>query len=367
MKYKLATTAGVVTVALVASLLSVSGVAHRSADAATVPAGAWNLDDYGPRSDAAANDDVVLKWNQQILDTISANPAATGPTVAARLLGEVHTSIYDAWAAYDPTAKWTQKNNNVRQPTTDATTTLQNKSKAISFAAYTTLVDLFPSRIDTYKTALGYSVDDPSTPAQIGRNAAQANINFRRADGSNQTNNANNSVTYPCPGCYNMTNPWGKQLTATNPDRWHWQQLCMLTQAGLDAHLTSPDPPGTDDCSGTYYTKQSPTTPQWGSIKPFASLTAPLAGVPSPPKNVNGAYSTADIQQAYTDTSNLTDAAKAKAEYWADGPKSVFPPGHTMIFAQALSRRRGFSLDTNVNLFFALGTPCWTRASRHGT
>ena len=31
-------------------------------------------------------------------------PGQTGPTVTARALAEVHTAMYDAWAAYDPTA-----------------------------------------------------------------------------------------------------------------------------------------------------------------------------------------------------------------------------------------------------------------------
>jgi PAP2 superfamily len=55
------------------------------------------------------------------------------------------------------------------------------------------------------------------------------------------------------------------------------------------------------------------------------------------------------------DGANLDDVKKAKAEYWADGPFSVFPPGHDFIFAQALSRRRNHSLDTDVKFFFILG------------
>jgi hypothetical protein len=42
---------------------------------------------------------------------------------------------------------------------------------------------------------------------------------------------------------------------------------------------------------------------------------------------------------------------KIKAEYWADGPHSEFPPGHWAIFAQAISRKRGHSLDDDVKLF----------------
>ena len=54
-------------------------------------------------------------------------------------------------------------------------------------------------------------------------------------------------------------------------------------------------------------------------------------------------------------TGNLDDTKKSTAEYWADGPGSVFPPGHTAMFAQALSRKKGHSLDTDAKMFFMLG------------
>jgi hypothetical protein len=35
----------------------------------------------------------------------------------------------------------------------------------------------------------------------------------------------------------------------------------------------------------------------------------------------------------------LDDTRKVMAEYWADGPRSVTPPGHWNLFAQYVSRR----------------------------
>lgn len=380
MRYKLAA-AAVLAVALVLSIVSVSG-GRGAAVAASKPKpspspsptdSTWDLSAYGPDP---SKDDVVLIWDQQILDTISNNPAGTGPTVAARSLGEVHTSMYDAWAPYSPTAKWTQQNGNTRQTSADATAA--NKSEAISYAAYLTLVDLFPYRKPVYDSqmqTLGFPVADPdtgdgSTAAKIGINAAKANIAFRHGDYSNQTSvtttNSDGSTTtsntypYTCPPapgatCYSQVNTTWDTLV----DKWHWQPLCVLTAAGMKAGLTSPTPPD-GNCVGPNYTVQKPLTPQWQYMKRFALTDAILSTVPSPPKNTDGTWSTDDIQQAYADTSGpngtgLDDASKAKAEYWADGPSSVFPPGHGMIFAQALSRRRGFSLDTDVNLFFTLG------------
>jgi hypothetical protein len=47
-----------------------------------------------PSQAAVDGDSVVLGWNQQVLDTITAT--RTPPTIAARALAVVHTAIYDA-------------------------------------------------------------------------------------------------------------------------------------------------------------------------------------------------------------------------------------------------------------------------------
>ena len=52
---------------------------------------------------------------------------------------------------------------------------------------------------------------------------------------------------------------------------------------------------------------------------------------------------------------NLTETQKVIAEYWADGPGSVLPPGHWMLFAQAVAARDRHDLDTDVKLFFLMG------------
>jgi hypothetical protein len=45
---------------------------------------------------------------------------------------------------------------------------------------------------------------------------------------------------------------------------------------------------------------------------------------------------------------------KVRVEYWADGPASETPPGHWCLFAQAISRKDGHSLDQDAKLLFAL-------------
>jgi len=62
--------------------------------------------------------------------------------MVARALAIVHTCIYDAWAAYDKHALGTQLGGSLRQPPSQRKAA--NENKAISFAAYRAVVDLFP-------------------------------------------------------------------------------------------------------------------------------------------------------------------------------------------------------------------------------
>ena len=273
-------------------------------------------------------DNVALRWNEELLQSIRANPAGTGPTVTARALGVAHTSMFDAWAAYDTRAIGTRYGNKLRRPPQEHT--LENKNKAVSFAAYATLVDLFPARADDFALQmkeLGYSVDgsDTSTPAKIGTTAAQAVIAFRHKDGSNQLGG------YADTTGYQPVNTPDKVV-----DRWRWQPL----------RVPLGNPNGT---------VQKALTPQWPEVIPFGMSSPSGRDVPGPPKDPTGGWSPEDIENLAKESANLDDPSKIKAEYWADGPRSEFPPGHWAVFAQALSRKRHHSLDDDVKLFFALG------------
>ena len=341
-KHKLAATLAMV-VALIAATAAVTGIAP-AARAANGPA--WPIDTYGtPR----ASDNVVLKWNEQLLNTIRRNPGTTGPTVAARAIGILNTAIYDAWAPYDNKAVGTRL---LSLRATGQATTLANKSKAISYAAYRVLTDLFsdPTSMDSYNqqmSDLGYPVDtaatDTSTPQGIGNVTAQAEINFRHTDKSNQLGNdpgGTAGVPYSDTTGYQPVNTW-----QTVNDPWKWQPLCV------------PLVPYGTPCTNTV---QKPYTPQWGHVTPFGldpatRMPYELETMPGLRKNADGSYDTTDIDQALRDTSNLTDAQKVTAEYWADGPGTAFPPGHMVIFGEALSRMRSDTLDQDVKLFFPLG------------
>jgi hypothetical protein len=205
---------------------------------------------------------------------------------------------------------------------------------------------------------------DTTTPAGVGNVAAQAVLNYRHNDGSNQ---ANGYVDYtgwphaygPYPTGYPSTPP-NTSSTIYDPNRWQ-----PLRPAGA-----------TQD--------QKYLTPQWGLVKPFAltsggqfrpaalppqMATTPLAGLPDP------AYVT-QAQAILTYSATLSDTQKMIAEFWRPGtaptsgtvalqPAST-PPGLWCQFGQFVSQRDRHDLDTDVKMFFALanalmdaGIACW--------
>jgi len=90
---------------------------------------------------AATDDNLVLQWNQAALDSITdpyVPQIRRTPPVAARSLAIAHTAIYDAWAAYDNTAKPTNGARAIGNPA--------DQQLAISHAGYETLTALFGDR-----------------------------------------------------------------------------------------------------------------------------------------------------------------------------------------------------------------------------
>jgi hypothetical protein len=267
------------------------------------------------------NDNVVLKWNDQALAAI--RTVAPPPPVTARALAIMNTSIYNAWTAYDGTAVPTLRAGWARRPVEEHL--LEYKSMAISYAAERALRDLFPSLaadFTAFRTALGFTsapTGTPDDPATVGTAAADAVIAARRNDGANQLGDQPGSNGTPYSDYTGYT-------PASPPTVLSWQPL-----------------PG-----------QSFAVPHWQHVTPFALSSAGQFLPPGPAlKEKDGSYSKA-IKDIINLSSKLDDTTKARAEYWADGPKSEQPPGHWMLFAGAISRKNGYSIDQDAKLNFTL-------------
>jgi hypothetical protein len=281
---------------------------------------------------AMAQDDVVLQWNDALLQTVRTVPFL----VTARALAILHTSIYDAWAAYDPVAVGTRFGGDLRRPAAEHTDA--NKAQAISFAAYRALVDLFPdakvTRFDPLMASLGYdpadTTTDTSTPTGIGNIAAEAVLAFRHADGSNQLGDLS-------PGAYS---DYTNYKPVNDPD-----------------HLD--DPNRWQPLRNNDGTVQRFLMPHWGQVTPFALSRADEFRPAPPPLYPDPLYQL-EATEVLDLSGGLDDVSKTVAEYWATGaggdPVSgaANPPAHWNILARVIAARDAHTLDENVKLFFAL-------------
>ena len=183
---------------------------------------------------------VVSDWNAAALAEVRLSKSLrNGPPIVARALAIAHTCMYDAWAAYDDVAVGTtDAEGSRRRPAEERTD--ENKAKAISFAAYRCLGNLYPDgslppplvqpsvRLNDMPLSRGYSLDetcstdddcraaDPTTAAGIGNIAAQAVIDARRHDGSNQYGDL---TAAPCPAPPSGPSVWQPRSPSSTPSR----------------------------------------------------------------------------------------------------------------------------------------------------
>ena len=286
-----------------------------------------------------------VRWTSAAVQGI--RDSKQGAPMLARALAIVHTCIYDAWAAYDERAVGTQLQGALRRPVAERT--LENKEKAVSYAAYRALVDVLPVDTDSvYKPLmkqLGYDPNDNSTdietPTGIGNVTCSAVLEFRHHDKSNQLGDlaqgAYSDWTHYRP--VNMPIPFPIKLPVIHPvDMNHWQPLIFVNSSG--------------DLSSQMFVGA-----QWCDVIPFAlskgdefrSLAQTLG-----PTAYGSAEYQAQADELVQISASLTDREKMISEYWSDGPDSEQPPGHWMLFAQWISARDHHTLDDDVKMFFAL-------------
>ena len=297
---------------------------------------------------------------QAVIDT------APGPTIASRAYAMVHTAMFDAWAAYDPQAIATQLEDDLQRPESEIHE--DNKTEAMSFAAYQVLSDLFPEQIETFDELMAELGLDPNntttdvtTAAGIGNVSAQALLEFRHQDGSNQLGDP----LYAPDSDYPYANEPGH---ASHIEHW--------TPEYIPIDAAEPDAP-----------TQEFLTPHWGGVIPFAlesgdqfrpiapqpfllvegevdleakTITLEDTGeiLPISRDLVGSVINPQFIAQAETIaevSGDLSDEQKLIAEFWEDAGGTSFPPGTWMTFGEYVSARDEHSLDEDAQMFFALG------------
>ncbi len=275
---------------------------------------------------AIAAPSAVIDWNNAILEAIRITHP--GPPQVARMLAVSHTCMYDAWAAYDANAMGTRFGGTLRRPVEEWTDA--NKTKAINYAAYRALVDLFPSEkpvFDAKMASLGYNsisnTNNAATPEGVGNVACKAVLDFRHADGSNQLGDL-------APGAYSDYTgyqPMNTPDAISDPNHWQPLRLGGVTQNFI--------------------------APHWGNVVPFALKSLHQYKIKAPAKAGSNDY-LEQAKEVLSYSASLTDTQKVIAEYWADGPKSELPPGHWCLFIKYVSGRDGYNIDKDAKVFFAM-------------
>src|SRR5262245_4719745 len=296
---------------------------------------------------------VVTDWNNAALAEVRVG--TMGPSVVARALAIAHTCMYDAWAAYDGVAVGTVLGGSLRRPAPERTDA--NKAEALSFAAYRCLLNLFPgaapaARLTAVVVGHGYVPPygsmDITTAAGIGNVAAQAVIDARRHDGSNQygdlspgaysdytgyvPRNLPLEFCTPVIDCAPHQPPNSNPFHAEAPN--HWQPL--INDHGITQKFSAP---------------------HWERVTPFA-----LSGsdefdddvVPPPDFLKNAGHYQRNANEILKYSRTLDTKKKLIVEYWADGPSSEFPAGHWGLLAQYVSQRDHHSIDDDAKMFFAM-------------
>ena len=296
---------------------------------------------------------VVARWNEAALQAIRADKPV--PTVITRALHVAHAAMYDVWAAFDREAEGAYFNprRTLRMPGRRHREGFLES--AISAAAHRTLVELFPAHRDRFDQLLGEfsGFSRSKRGMRMGGRVGHRVLARRARDGSNVDNGYADSSGYQP-----MNDPESDFL-----DPNYWTPLKVPTGAVLDEYGI---PVATDDPLS--YQIQSPLTPHWGRVRPFAIESGSTYRPEAPPKlgdfslyeDADGFLSTNDAayRQQFAEvaeiSAGLTPEQKVIAEYWADGPSSSTPPGHWNEFAQDISLREKYDLEDDVKFFFAL-------------
>lgn len=348
---------------------------------------------------------VARLWDEALLDAIRRDFPA--PTVHARNLFHTSAAMWDAWAAYDPSAEGYFVSEKF-----EAEEVRSSRETAISYAAYrlllnrysiaTGLEDTFAELSETMESLcfrIDYVETEGDSAAAFGNRIAALIIDRTKEDGSLESQRYVDDTYRPVNDPMVVSEPG---TTMQDPNRW--QPLALDRQVAQNGLLV---PGGVQTYVGS----------NWGSVEAFALPRSndglpldpgspPFLGDPvtdsefkdaavdvirysalldpeatarvdiGPGSRGNSAVGTDSGQGHPVNPSTGSpyepnvvlhaDYGRVIAEFWADGPDSETPPGHWNTLANEVSNSADMSLriagvgpeldrlEWDVKLYFAL-------------
>ncbi|MCI0540733.1 MAG: phosphatase PAP2 family protein [Verrucomicrobiales bacterium] len=255
-------------------------------------------------SAACVDADVVIDWNNALLEAIRAE--STAPPLAARNLAMVHAAMYDAVNSIART-------HQAYRFDLPAPSGALVEAAALG-AAHEVAVNVCPGQRGRFDQLLETWFDKipPGTNREsslaFGRTIGQRMLDWRTADGASTT------VPY---------------IPRTEPGQWL---------------RTAP-----------YF--RPPDLPHWADLAPFAMTNRAQFRPPGPPA-LNSAGYAADFNQVKSlgaaNSSTRTTEQTEIARFWSDFSYTVTPPGHWNQIAQDVAKRRKQTLAENARLFALL-------------
>lgn len=277
---------------------------------------------------------IVYKWGKIALegtayDTERFKPR---PTITSRFLGLIMTSMFDTWTRFDDKATPAIAVGIERMP--KELRTIENKQKAISYAAYRAMNEYYFSDSLKWKNhmiEMGYDPTDrsldPKTAAGLGNLIAKTIIEQRKTDGSNQYGELTDGMPYKDYSGYMPVNSADE-----NKDINRWQ------------------PKYFSDGKGGKFAPGC-LTPYWQKVETLL-LDSANQFRPGPPPAYGTDQLKAEVQEVVDLQANISNEQKALVEFMRDGPQSVQQGGHWLIFAQEVSVRDQHTLDEDVKMYF---------------
>jgi hypothetical protein len=315
---------------------------------------------------------VARLWNEALLDAIRRDTPA--PTVHARNLFHTSAAMWDAWAAYDPSAV-----GYLAQEPAEAEDVRAAREAAISYAAYRLLLhrygyssglqetfDALTSTLESLCYRVDYATTEGDSPAALGNRIAAAAIANGRDDGAHERLRYLDPAYEPVNAPLVVAEPGARMR---DPSRWQPLALARsVAQNGV------PIPGKVQTFIG----------PHWGRVAsfalPFSRQGLPIDPGPAPhagdadfaraalgviryssrldpadgeaidasPGSLGGNTLGANDGTGHhvnpatgrpyaPNVVSRGDFVRALAEYWADGPRSETPPGHWNTLANEVS------------------------------